>query len=90
MQDNSITEQLVDRVAKAVYTDQMSRMPEVVQKQSPEWDGLSGGTKHTIRENILGLLNLVVPEMLAEGWQPPAEPASLSEWLNRKAEGGAA
>lgn len=66
---NSISQELVDKVAQAAYEKQIGDRYGIADKML-DYKDLSAGTKQTLRENTLEFLNMVVPAMIEDGWTP--------------------
>ncbi|NQD40532.1 hypothetical protein [Glutamicibacter halophytocola] len=65
-----ITEQLVEQIAIISYEQVRIRNGEL---PMPSWTGAGAMTRYRAKQDVLEVLNLVVPVLIEQGWVPPVE-----------------
>lgn len=82
-QSQNITEELVEQIAIISYEQIRLKNCEV---PMPSWTGAGAMTRYQAKQDVIGVLAMVVPVLLEQGWTPPAEPEQFTEttWDGRE------
>lgn len=79
-QSQNITEELVEQLAIIAYEGVRLKN---CSESMPSWTGAGAMTRFQMKQEVLGVLTMVVPVLLEQGWMPPAEAAVLKETIDR-------
>ncbi|MGP4995527.1 hypothetical protein [Glutamicibacter ardleyensis] len=66
---NEITENLVEQVTVVAYEDVRNKNQDA---RMPSWAGAPAITRYEMKANVLGVLRMVIPVLVEQGWLPPA------------------
>jgi len=75
-----ITEELVEQIAIISYEQIRVRNSEL---PMPSWTGAGAMTRYQAKRDVLGVLKLVTPVLIEQGWAPPKEATELRDALER-------
>lgn len=67
-----ITDELVEQIAIISYEGIRLKNCEL---PMPSWTGAGAMTRYQMKQDVIGVLTLVVPVLIEQGWTPPAEEA---------------
>lgn len=73
---NEIHENLVEQIAVIAYEDVRKKNPHA---RMPSWAGATAITRYEMKANVLGVLRMVIPVFLEEGWLPPTVNDAIRE-----------
>ena len=75
-----ITDELVEQIAIISYEGIRLKNCEL---PMPSWTGAGAMTRYQMKQDVIGVLTLVVPVLIEQGWTPPEELDAMRDALER-------